>query len=729
MKKIITSLAILAFYNFIFAQYPNWQQYSAGDNVLCQAFEGEETLWVGTFNGLFKLNTVTGEVETFNTANSPLTSNLIRSLVVDENNNKWVGTWSDGLLKFDDTSWTIYDTAYLGLHSMGIKDLAIDSSGRIWMVVYNLGVQYGAGIICYDGYEWIFYNSQNSGLPGTSYNCIYIDNFDTVWIGCYYEGLVKFDGSDWTVYNTANSGMPDDHVYSLFIDADNNKWVGTSDGLARFDGLSWTVFDTANSELPYPVIRSINKDDDNTLWIGCHTFNSGGYSYSSLVTLQNDSIWDIYTINNSGLPSNSVYQITVNQNNKWFGTAKGVVRFDNSEWINYELGCGLPEEEVTSIAIGDNNIKWVATSSGLSKFNDNEWVLYNSDNSQLPVNSIKSIEVDSNNVVYVNTNGGGLVVINNDEWTIFNSINSGLPNDTVYCSTIDKNGVLYVGTNNGLAIFDYNEWIVYDTANSGLPYNQIKGIVIDNDNIIWLISGQNIRRVVSFDGNEWVIQNEENGLPIWAFPYSLAVDYDNRIWLGTSQWGIYSFDGTTWSYQPELPSFLIQDIQVDENNTKWFVAIEGLAKYNSENDYFVYTTDNSGLSGKWVNTVAIDTNNTIWCGTRFNGISAYNENGFASIGNNTIETNIEFITNYPNPFISKTNIQINMPDESFVSVNVYSLSGILVNQIYKGNMKRGLNTFIWDGDDSDGSIVSQGIYIISVSTNSRYISAKRIIKL
>ncbi len=727
MKRIFIYLVFLTIFKFSFAQYPNWQQYSAGDGVSCQAFENEETLWVGTTNGLFKLNTVTGEVETFNTANSPLTSNSIRSIVVDNNNNKWIGTRSHGLLMFDDNLWTVYDTANSGLPAMGISDMEIDSDGKIWMKVYSLGgVPGGAGIVCYDGYEWTFYNSQNSGLPGTSYSCIYLDNFEDVWIGCYYEGLVKFDGSDWIVFNEENSGIPNDHVHSLFIDSDNTKWVGTSDGLGRFDDINWTVFDTANSELPYPVIRCINKDENNTLWIGNYVYGTGG---QCLATLQSDSIWTIYTTDNSGLPDNLITTINIYQNKKWVGTYNGIASFDNNEWETYELGCGLPDEKVTNIAVGNNDNKWVATSNGLSKFNGNEWVTYNSNNSQLPVDAINSIEVDSNNIVYVNTRGGGLVVINNDVWTVYNTTNSGLPDDNVYCCTFDKNGSIYIGTDNGFAIFIYNEWIVYDTVNSGLPYNQIRDIIIDYDSVVWLISGWNMRKVVSFDGSEWVIHTGENGLPLWSNVFSMAVDHDNIKWLGTNQWGIYSYDGTIWLFHPEIPTTHISDIQVDKNNTKWFGTSEGLAKYVSENNYYVYTEDNSGLSGKMIYSLAIDNNNTIWCGTRFNGISAFNENGFAAIRGNSINERIDVVNSFPNPFVSETTIQISLQRESEVFVTIYSLSGEFIALIYEGRMKTGLNSLTWNGKDNLGNVVNSGVYIISLSIDNREISAKRIIKL
>ncbi len=724
MKKIFIYLVFLTFFNFSFAQYPNWQQYSAGDYISCQAFEDYETLWIGANNVLIKFNINTGEVTTFNTTNSPITSNVIRSIAIDNDGNKWIGTWKHGLLKFDDNNWTVYDTANSGLPAMGIVDINIDSDDKIWMIVFCFDLSTLGGVVSYDGIEWVLYNNQNSGLPGTSYSAVVIDYYDTVWIGSRYEGLVKFDGVNWTIYNVENSDIPDDHVKSLFIDSDNTKWIGTSNGFARYDG-NWTVYDTANSELPYPVVRCINKDEDNTLWIGNYLYNQG----QCLTTLKNDTIWNFYTTDNSGLPGDFINSINICQNNKWIGTDNGVACYDNNDWVLFELGCGLPDDNITALAVDENNTKWIGSSGGLTKFDGDEWVTYNSNNSQLLVNSINSIEVDSSNVVYVNTNGGGIVMIDGDTWTTYNTTNSGLPNDTVHCCTFDENGELYIGTDSGFAIYDYNEWVVYDTGNTGLPYKQVRSIVFDQDGVVWFISAGIMTRLVSFNGSEWVIHVAPNGLPTWYCIYSMTVDLNNVKWFGSLQSGVYSYDGVDWSFHPNLSSFMINDIQVDKNNTKWFCSYYGLAKYNNENDYYLYTPENSGLSGKTVNTIAIDKNETKWIGTLGYGISALMDSGYTAISGNSINETVGSVNNFPNPFVSETTIQINLQRESEVSIKIFNLSGKLIKTIYKGRMKYGFNKLNWNGEDSDGSIVSPGVYIISLSIDNRKISAKRIIKL
>ena len=56
------------------------------------------------------------------------------SIVIDGSGNKWIGTdWVVGLAKFDDTSWTVYNTSNSGLPVNGVMSLAIDGSGNKWI--------------------------------------------------------------------------------------------------------------------------------------------------------------------------------------------------------------------------------------------------------------------------------------------------------------------------------------------------------------------------------------------------------------------------------------------------------------------------------------------------------------------------------------------------------------------------------------------------------------------
>ena len=68
---------------------------------------------------------------------------------------------------------------------------------------------------------------------------------------------------------------------------------------------------------------------------------------------------------------------------------------------------------------------------------------------------------------------------------------------------------------------------------------------------------------------------------------------------------------------------------------------------------------------------------------------------------------------YPNPFNPVTNFSFSLPEEAYVSVEVYSLTGRHVDTIINTNMHAGSHITSWDA----GSIVS-GVYILRIDAGS-----------
>ena len=83
-------------------------------------------------------------------------------MAVDTENNLWVGS-EYGLRKFvagNNSTFTLYDTSNSPLPSAWIFDVEADPSGGIWIGT-------GAGLVRFDGTNWMIYNQGNTGMPGT----------------------------------------------------------------------------------------------------------------------------------------------------------------------------------------------------------------------------------------------------------------------------------------------------------------------------------------------------------------------------------------------------------------------------------------------------------------------------------------------------------------------------------------------------------------------------------
>ena len=78
----------------------------------------------------------------------------------------------------------------------------------------------------------------------------------------------------------------------------------------------------------------------------------------------------------------------------------------------------------------------------------------------------------------------------------------------------------------------------------------------------------------------------------------------------------------------------------------------------------------------------------------------------------------------PNPFYGQTNISFQLPVTSNVSVDVYSISGRVVRSMQPGTMEAGTHSLVWDGTDSSGQPLGQGVYFVRVNTASGTLTTK-----
>ena len=74
---------------------------------------------------------------------------------------------------------------------------------------------------------------------------------------------------------------------------------------------------------------------------------------------------------------------------------------------------------------------------------------------------------------------------------------------------------------------------------------------------------------------------------------------------------------------------------------------------------------------------------------------------------------------YPNPFKNKVHIGYELEKSSPVTIDIYSISGGLMNRIERGAETAGTHEIIWDGTGVDGTLLAKGTYIYVVRTQTQ----------
>jgi hypothetical protein len=78
---------------------------------------------------------------------------------------------------------------------------------------------------------------------------------------------------------------------------------------------------------------------------------------------------------------------------------------------------------------------------------------------------------------------------------------------------------------------------------------------------------------------------------------------------------------------------------------------------------------------------------------------------------NEVPDTYSLFSNYPNPFNPSTTISYSLPKISNVSLVIYDMMGREVKVFEKNGLSAGVHSFVWDGTNNNGELVSSGIYI------------------
>jgi ligand-binding sensor domain-containing protein len=312
---------------------------------------------------------------------------------------------------------------------------------------------------------------------------------------------------------------------------------------------------------------------------------------------------------------------------------------ESGRWqeFNTSNSC-LPSNTIRCLEVDHNNNLWIGTDNGLVFYNSTKWIIYNTSNSKLPFNVILSLACEED-TVWVG-GGGTLAKFNSRNWTIYNSTNSPLGNPpaiigpTILTLKVDSKHNIWMGTNYyGLYKFDKINWTRYvPTFGNSISSTSIASIDIEVQDIVWVGHFEQ-GGVDRFDGSNWLNYTPENSpLPYWDVT-DVHVDKMNLKWFATS-FGLAGFDGINWTVY-DTTNYNIQDeiiyaISSDSKNNLWIGSFSGalLTRNNSEwNAHFINDSSKPAIPYNTINCLEVDRFDNKWIGTQDNGLYLFNENG------------------------------------------------------------------------------------------------------
>ncbi|MFS4467817.1 two-component regulator propeller domain-containing protein [Maribacter sp. 2210JD10-5] len=301
----------------------------------------DDNLWLGTASkGLMK---VSNQVNSVKINHIPVTNKRILSLLNSDENTLLVGTENDGLYALDLDGNVIqkYEYSKFGKNSLAsnsIWSLFSDKQSRIWIGYYNKGV--GVYDKLYNKFNAIESLANNiNSLQAASVTGIAKDKNGQLWIGMEGGGVDIYDTKtkEFIHVNSKNKspykGLESDDIQTVFIDSKENIWVGSWSGGIYFLEKGSKKFinyniETTNGSLTSDGILSFTEDSRGVIWIA--SFLSGLHYYdpdkNAFFHCNTSSFINLNLIN-----SDVRVVFADSRDNIWMGTTSGLYKVNMND--------------------------------------------------------------------------------------------------------------------------------------------------------------------------------------------------------------------------------------------------------------------------------------------------------------------------------------------------------------------------------------------------------------
>ncbi|MEZ5425075.1 MAG: two-component regulator propeller domain-containing protein [Pyrinomonadaceae bacterium] len=195
--------------------------YQAPPNISSLLEDSNKRLWIGTLEGLYEFKN--GRVENMNDEVGIPSTTVIQAIIEDRQNNLWLGTGADGLLRYKDGKIKGFTTDN-GLPENKVTALLEMKDGRICV-----GTRQGLAFLKDDEFTVM---TEKDGLTSNYVRSLYEDDEGILWIGTYDNGLSRYKDGKFFNY-TVGDGLYSKNVFCILEDDNGWFWINSNTGIYR----------------------------------------------------------------------------------------------------------------------------------------------------------------------------------------------------------------------------------------------------------------------------------------------------------------------------------------------------------------------------------------------------------------------------------------------------------------------------------------------------------------
>jgi signal transduction histidine kinase/ligand-binding sensor domain-containing protein/DNA-binding response OmpR family regulator len=338
--------------------------------------KSKNELWIASESGIFIYNIDTGKYENLKkNYNNPyaLSDNAIYSLVLDEEEGVWIGTYFGGV-NYYPKQYTPINTYFpkVGENSISgnaVREIKKDKYGDLWIGTEDAGLNK----LNLKTAEFINYPSIRNKGNLSHYNIHgLLPRGDKLWIGTFEHGLDVMDISSGKIIDHYGSGpnqggLRSDFILYIYETKNEDLYILTSSGIHKY------LKETNNFIVVkgFPEIYHYTyliEDHEGVLWAG--TYWDGLFYFNPKT---GEKGFFKYDRNNSNSISSNVINglFEDSSNNLWVTTENGLNLYNpvQKNFKRFKKEDGFPSNVTYSILEDEKKDLWISTSSGLLEFN------------------------------------------------------------------------------------------------------------------------------------------------------------------------------------------------------------------------------------------------------------------------------------------------------------------------------------------------------------------------
>jgi len=620
----------------------------AYDYIECIYADYLGDLWIGATSGLSKYNPDCDCIHQYPTINDSTLTDIL-SITEDNNKNIWIGTWNGGLFQYERESEKF--TRFLNKPSDPvtivndrIHQLLVDQNNNLWIGTSSYASENSTGLIRYNissGNAKRFSHDPTNpnSLLDNRIRVLYEDQQGQILIGTYKSGFHSYDPKSESLkrisFDADNPGQlhapyTEDKVFGkapyvgiIHQDQKGGYWIGTSGmGINHFNASTKTFKNYDFNLLNPEFLVSIYEDNQGNIWIG------GGMGSGLFRT---DLFARKYHLNTNFSNVEAAYESPLNPGTLWIKSQETalskmdlrtnkIINYlhnkDNPKSIGHNWVRSIYQENIRTLWVGLGNggpygghdgyggigrmdieaetfthFKLTRDDDGMDDFSytvysiceDKEgylWLgagpggIFRSDKDKKEFKHFKVLEngnlsgdvflniarIDSNGDIWASDFAGeGTLYLYDRQKDKFNPYLKGFK---MYNLLIDQKGWLLISTwEKGLVHLNPVDFTyIQYTKEDGLPSNDALDIVEGENDIFWV----NTRiGPAKFDTKTGKISPV--GLPKRRYNTGIFMASDNQIYLGSNN-GLYSFYPGQVLGNPNPPQVAISDLLISDSN-------------------------------------------------------------------------------------------------------------------------------------------------------------------